>query len=128
LIPVAINKMKTNQLVPIYGNGTNVRDWIYVKDHVNALISVTLGGLSGKQYLIGGDNELSNIELLSIIKSRYEQITNTTLPEVWYEFVSDRPGHDFRYSIDTRDFKMTFPEFNHTLFETAIDDTIRSYL
>jgi len=128
LIPVAINKLKNKQLVPIYGNGENIRDWIYVKDHVNALISVTLGGLVGKQYLIGGNNELSNIELLTLIKSRYEQITNTTLPEVWYEFVSDRPGHDFRYSVDNRDFKMEFPEFKLTPFETAIDETIRSYL
>ena len=128
LIPVAINKLKNKQLVPIYGNGENIRDWIYVKDHVNALISVTLGGLVGKQYLIGGNNELSNIELLTLIKSRYEQITNTTSPEVWYEFVSDRPGHDFRYSVDNRDFKMEFPEFKLTPFETAIDETIRSYL
>jgi len=128
LIPVAINKLKNKQLVPIYGNGENIRDWIYVKDHVNALISVTLGGLVGKQYLIGGNNELSNIELLTLIKSRYEQITNTTLPEVWYEFVSDGAGHDFRYSVDNRDFKMEFPEFKLTPFETAIDETIRSYL
>lgn len=128
LIPLSISKLKKKELIPVYGKGTNIRDWIYVKDHVNALIHVIQDGIAGKQYLIGGNNELSNLEILSLIKTRYEQLTNTIVNDHWYELVSDRPGHDFRYSIDTKDFKLQFPNFKHTCFESALDETIRSYL
>lgn len=128
LIPLAISKLKKKELIPVYGNGTNIRDWIYVKDHVTALIHVIQDGIAGKQYLIGGNNELSNLEILSLIKTRYEQLANTIVNDPWYELVSDRPGHDFRYSIDTRDFKLQFPNFKHTCFESALDETIQSYL
>ena len=128
LIPLAISKLKRKELIPVYGDGSNIRDWIYVKDHVNALIHVIQDGVCGKQYLIGGNNELSNIDLLTTIKTCYEQITNSSVGDTWYEFVSDRPGHDFRYSIDTRDFKLQFPNFKLTSFESALDETIRSYL
>jgi len=112
----------------VYGNGENIRDWIYVKDHVNALMSVTLDGVAGKQYLIGGNNEVSNVELLHTIVAVYETITNQKVDWDWFEYVDDRPGHDFRYSIDNRDFRMEFPNFKLTSFETAINETIRSYL
>ena len=128
LVPLSISKLKKKELIPVYGKGTNIRDWIYVKDHVNALIHVIQDGIAGKQYLIGGNNELSNLEMLSLIKTRYEQITDNIVNNPWYEFVTDRPGHDFRYSIDTRDFKLQFPNFTLTSFETALDETIRSYL
>ena len=128
LIPLCINKLKNKEKIPLYGNGENIRDWIYVKDHVNALINVTLDGIAGKQYLIGGNNEISNIQLIHSIVAVYETITNQSVDWEWFEYVSDRPGHDFRYSIDNRDFRMEFPNFKLTSFETAINETIRSYL
>ena len=76
LIPLTINKLKNKKRVPVYGKGDNIRDWIYVKDHVNALIYVLLNGTEGKQYLIGGNNEMSNMDLLNLIVSTYENATN----------------------------------------------------
>lgn len=128
LIPLTINKLKNKERVPVYGKGDNIRDWIYVKDHVDALISVTLDGIAGKQYLIGGNNEMSNVELLQSVVAVYETITNQKVDWDWFEYVEDRLGHDFRYSIDNWDFKNEFPNFKLTSFETAIDETIRSYL
>jgi len=109
-------------------NGSNVRDWIYVKDHVNALICVLLDGKIGKQYLIGSDNELSNYELIHVIKEVYSTITGIEVDWEWFKYVEDRKGHDSRYSIDNRDFKMEFPQFNTTKFDIAILETVKSYL
>jgi len=95
LIPVCINKLKNKEKIPLYGNGQNIRDWIYVKDHVNALINVLINGTLGKQYLIGGQNEISNIQLIHAIVDAYESITNKKVDWNWFEYVSDRKGHDF---------------------------------
>jgi dTDP-glucose 4,6-dehydratase len=128
LIPVSINKLKNKQKIPLYGNGLNIRDWIYVKDHVNALIRVIQDGNVGKQYLIGANNEISNIQLIHSIVATYENITNQKVDYEWFEYVEDRKGHDFRYAIDTKDFEIEFPKFNTTSFDIAIEQTIRSYL
>jgi len=71
---------------------------------------------------------VSNVELLHTIVAVYETITNQKVDWDWFEYVDDRAGHDFRYSIDNRDFRMEFPNFKLTSFETAINETIRSYL
>ena len=84
LIPLTINKLKNKKRVPVYGKGDNIRDWIYVKDHVNALIYVLLNGTEGKQYLIGGNNEMSNMELLNLIVSTYENATNQKIDWDWF--------------------------------------------
>lgn len=128
LIPLSINKIKNKEKIPLYGNGTNIRDWIYVKDHVNALIHVLQDGIAGKQYLIGGNNELSNIQLIHLIVATYENVTKQKIDWEWFEYVSDRPGHDFRYSVDTKDFMLQFPNFKYTPFEYSLEETIRSYL
>lgn len=104
LIPLVISKALASEPIPVYGNGENIRDWLYVEDHVLALYQVMLKGKSGETYNIGGNNEMRNIDLVNLIcealdklrpkidnKSYREQIT----------FVKDRPGHDIRYSIDT---------------------------
>ena len=128
MIPVCIQKLLNKEAIPLYGNGLNVRDWIYVKDHVNALICVLLDGKIGKQYLIGSDNELSNYELIHVIKDVYSTITGIEVDWEWFKYVEDRKGHDSRYSIDNRDFKMEFPQFNTTKFDIAILETVKSYL
>lgn len=128
LIPVCINKLKNKEKIPLYGNGENIRDWIYVKDHVNALINVLLDGVIGKQYLIGGNNEISNIQLIYLIVATYENITNQKIDWEWFEYVTDRKGHDFRYAIDSKDFKMEFPDWKLTDFNNNLYTTIESYL
>ena len=127
-IPVCINKLKNKETIPLYGNGLNIRDWIYVKDHVSALINVLLDGIVGKQYLIGGNNEMSNIQLIHSIVAVYETITNQKVDWEWFEYVTDRPGHDFRYAIDNKDFLMEFPNFKLSEFNESLRKTVKSYL
>jgi len=128
LIPVCINKLIKKEPIPLYGNGDNVRDWIYVKDHVNALINVLLDGKVGKQYLIGGNNEISNCDLIVLIKDAYSKLTNVTVDWEWYSHVEDRKGHDYKYAIDINDFKEEFPNFKLGSFEENLKKTIQSYL
>ena len=128
LIPVCIDKLKKKEKIPLYGNGSNIRDWIYVKDHVNAIISVIQAGIVGKQYLIGGNNEISNIQLIHSIVAVYETVTNQTVDWEWFEYVTDRKGHDFRYAIDTKDFEMEFKNFKLTDFNENLKATVQSYL
>ena len=128
LIPVCIDKLKKKEKIPLYGNGLNIRDWIYVKDHVNAIIHVIQDGIVGKQYLIGGNNEISNIQLIHSIVAVYETVTNQTVDWEWFEYVTDRKGHDFRYAIDTKDFEMEFRKFKLTDFTENLKATVQSYL
>jgi dTDP-glucose 4,6-dehydratase len=128
LIPVCINKLKNKEKIPLYGNGENIRDWIYVKDHINALINVLLDGIVGKQYLIGGNNEISNIQLIHLIVATYETVTNNKADWELFEYVTDRKGHDFRYAIDTKDFLMEFPNFKLSEFDKSLRETVQSYL
>jgi len=128
LIPVCIDKLKKKEKIPLYGNGSNIRDWIYVKDHVNALINVLLDGIAGKQYLIGGNNEISNIQLIHSIVAVYETVTNQKVDWEWFEYVTDRKGHDFRYAIDTKDFEIEFKNFKLTDFNENLKSTVQSYL
>jgi len=128
LIPVCINKLINKQPIPLYGNGSNIRDWIYVKDHVNALINVLLDGIVGKQYLIGGNNEISNIQLIYSIVAIYENITNQKVDWEWFEYVTDRKGHDYKYAIDTNEFTKEFPNFKLGSFAENLELTIKSYL
>lgn len=128
LIPLAINKLKSKEAIPVYGTGENVRDWIYVKDHVNAIIRVMEDGVIGKQYLIGGDNEISNNELIHAIKDVYEELTQTKVDWEWYKFVEDRKGHDYRYSINNWELKQQFPDYKLSDFKQSLKDTVQSYL
>ena len=106
LIPLTIIKCLNKESIPIYGNGMNVRDWIYVEDHVNALIKCAYYGDVDTSYCIGGNNEISNIDLVERICS----LLDLKIPwEKSYKslitFVDDRAGHDYRYSIDNTKIK-----------------------
>ena len=128
LIPLAINKLKSKEVIPVYGTGENVRDWIYVKDHVNAIIRVIQDGIVGKQYLIGGDNEISNSDLILTIKDVYEELTQTKVDWEWYKHVEDRKGHDYRYAINNWELKQQFPNFKLSDFRQSLKNTVQSYL
>jgi len=128
LIPLAINKLKVKEAIPVYGTGENIRDWIYVKDHVNAIIRVMQDGIIGKQYLIGGDNEISNSDLIQTIKDVYEELTQTKVEWEWYKHVEDRKGHDYRYAINNWELKQEFPDFKLSNFRQSLKDTVQSYL
>ena len=128
MIPKCISSLKSETPIPLYGDGSNVRDWIFVKDHVKALIEILFNGEIGKQYLIGGDNEISNFDLIHILAEEYKNIANKNLPIEWFKFVEDRKGHDLRYAIDNSDFKLDFPNWKPSDFKQSIKKTIQYYL
>ena len=128
-IPVVINKALSNQNIPIYGDGSNVRDWLYVEDHVDALLLIMKKGTNGSSYCIGGDEEVTNLKLVKKICNILEQVkqNNTTYSEL-ISFVEDRPGHDFRYSINSSKLRNELgwkPKYN---LDNALIKTIKWYV
>ena len=99
LIPVVIQKLQNRELIPVYGQGINVRDWLHVEDHAEAIVEIAHRGVNGETYCIGGDCELTNLELVNNLVILYDEM-NGTESENLIQFVKDRPGHDLRYSID----------------------------
>lgn len=100
-IPTIIRSILNNQPIPIYGKGENIRDWLYVDEHATAIDTVFHTGVPGETYNVGGDKELTNLELVHIICDiMYEQGYVTSDPRRLINFVTDRLGHDFRYAID----------------------------
>jgi len=127
MIPKCISSFKSRKPIPLYGNGSNIRDWIFVKDHVAALIEILFNGKSGKQYLIGGSNEISNLDLIYLLFEEYKEITKADLNFKLFEFVEDRKGHDLRYATDNSDFSLDFPNWAPSDFREAIKKTILYY-
>ena len=122
LIPKTIIRSIKNLKIPIYGNGKNIRDWLYVEDHCDAIMKVLLKGKSGDSYNISGNNQLSNIQLVKKIL----KILGKSDDLVYY--VIDRPGHDLRYSLDSTKIRHKLawkPKFK---FEQSLRDTIDWYL
>lgn len=106
LIPVVILNALAGQPIPVYGKGENVRDWLFVEDHAEALLLVLEKGALGESYNIGGDNEARNIDLVREICSILDDLKPEAAPhDRLIEFVTDRPGHDLRYAIDANRIK-----------------------
>ena len=129
LIPLAINKAINGQNIPLYGDGSNVRDWLFIDDHIDALIMVASKALIGKRYCIGGSNEKTNREVLETICEILDQsISKETSFKKLIKNVKDRPGHDFRYSVDSSLIQNELgwaPKYN---FNQGIKKTINWYL
>lgn len=121
LIPFFIFKALRNEPLPLYGDGKNVRDWIYVADHCRAIDLVLHQGRPGEVYNIGADNERSNLDIAKIILAELGK------PESLLTFVKDRPGHDKRYAIDAAKIKTDLGWQPQHEFTTAIRNTIRWY-
>jgi dTDP-glucose 4,6-dehydratase len=101
LIPVVILNALAGKPIPVYGTGTNVRDWLYVEDHADALLTVLAKGQLGRSYNIGGENEARNIDLVQMICALLDEMHPQGAPhDRLITFVTDRPGHDARYAID----------------------------
>lgn len=101
LVPVVILKGLAGEPMPVYGDGTNVRDWLFVEDHADALLTVLTKGALGRSYNIGGENEVSNLELVKMICALLDDRHPEGVPHAdLITFVADRPGHDQRYAID----------------------------
>mgnify|MGYP001029683124 FL=1 len=122
LIPLMIINALHDKDLPVYGDGLNVRDWLYVEDHCEAIDTVLHKGVVGEVYNIGGNNEHTNIEIVKTI------LKHLGKPESLIKFVKDRPGHDRRYAIDATKIRTELGwEPKHT-FETGIKETIDWYL
>jgi dTDP-glucose 4,6-dehydratase len=121
LIPFFISRLMEGKKVPVYGTGLNIRDWIYVEDHCSAVDFVLHTGKSGEIYNVEGGNELTNLEIT------YRLIKILGKDESLIEYVEDRKGHDFRYSLDgTKLEKMGWkPKYD---FDTALEQTVKWYI
>ena len=122
LIPKTIILASNNKKIPIYGTGSNIRDWMYVNDHCEAIHSVMLNGKYGESYNISSDNELDNI---TIVKKILEFMNKS---EDLIEFVEDRPGHDFRYSMSSEKISRELKWNPKTKFNDGLENTIKWYL
>lgn len=129
LIPLMINNVKHHKQLPVYGDGMQVRDWLYVEDHCKAIDMVAEGGRSGEVYNVGGHNERPNIFIVkTIIEQLHERLQDEGISEALIRHVEDRLGHDRRYGIDPTKIKNDLGWYPETPFEKGIVLTIDWYL
>jgi dTDP-glucose 4,6-dehydratase len=131
LIPLVIHNAITGKPLPIYGDGQQVRDWLYVEDHCRAIIRVLQSGTLGETYNIGGWNEKTNLEVVTTVCAILDDLRPRQDGKAYAEqitFVRDRPGHDRRYAIDARKIECELGWRPQESFETGIRKTIEWYL
>jgi len=133
LIPLIITNALAGKNLPIYGNGKQIRDWLYVDDHARALLLVALEGKIGETYNIGGYNELQNIEVVTIVCKILDQLIPSEIDGVesydqLITFVGDREGHDIRYAIDATKLADELKWTPNETFKTGIKKTVQWYL
>jgi dTDP-glucose 4,6-dehydratase len=131
LVPLMIINCLQGNPLPVYGKGENVRDWLFVGDHCDAIHTVLANGEIGETYNIGGNNEIKNIDVVTIICSLLDEISPREDGSSYSDlitFVKDRPGHDFRYAIDAGKIQNDLGWSPNESFETGIRKTIHWYL
>ena len=130
LIPLTISNIIEEKNIPVYGDGKNIRDWVYVEDHNNAVLEIIYKGVLGETYNIGGENEITNIDMVNILCEKLALKTNKK--KDYYKklitFVKDREGHDRRYAINCDKIKKELSWKRNYDFTNAIDITIDWYL
>ncbi len=122
LIPLMISRALNNEKLPVYGEGKNVRDWLYVEDHCRAIDMIVRNGKDGEIYNVGGHEEKANIDIVKIILKKLDK------PESLIEFVKDRPGHDLRYAMNPAKLEKELGWKPSVTFDEGIDKTIDWYL
>ena len=128
LIPLIINNCLQLKDLPIYGDGLNIRDWLYVEDHVKAIDMVINNGRIGEVYNIGGHNERTNLQIVDKVIKYINENVDIKVTKNLKKFVEDRKGHDRRYGIDPRKLKKELGWYPETTFEVGIVKTIKWYL
>ena len=130
LIPLVVKNIVKREPIPIYGDGKNIRDWIYVEDHVEAIDLIFNNGGKGQKYNIGGDNEIRNIDLVNKIIILSDNLLGRSQGDSksLIKFVEDRKGHDYRYSVDSSKLKNDLDWYPKTDFEKGLKKTILHYL
>jgi dTDP-glucose 4,6-dehydratase len=131
LVPLSIQNALAGKPLPVYGDGSNVRDWLYVKDHCQAIIMVLERGRVGETYNVGGNNELANVEVVRILCALLDRLVPNSpfVPHAsLLTFVEDRPGHDRRYAIDAGKIRRELGWVPQETFETGLEKTVLWYL
>ena len=144
LIPLCLTRMLDGGALPIYGDGTNIRDWLYVEDHARGIAAVLEGGRPGEVYNIGGQNEWANLDIVRLLcrvlderfaadetlAQRFPQAppARGLSSESLIEFVTDRAGHDWRYAIDASKIEAELGFVPEETFETGLGKTVDWYL
>jgi dTDP-glucose 4,6-dehydratase len=133
LVPLNILKAHAGEPMPVYGKGENVRDWLHVDDHVAALLLVLERGRIGETYLVGGGGERKNIEVVEMIADLVDELAGSRKPEAGSRrklitFVTDRPGHDQRYAIDSSKLRAELGWTPAHTFESGLRETVAWYL
>ena len=128
LIPLIMNNTLKHKALPIYGDGMQVRDWLYVEDHCKAIDMVIQSGALGEVYNVGGHNERTNIFIVKKIIKYIKENVDSTVGEHLIKYVTDRKGHDRRYGIDPKKIKDALGWHPETTFEDGIEKTLKWYL
>jgi dTDP-glucose 4,6-dehydratase len=128
LIPLLINNCLNKKTLPIYGDGMNIRDWLYVEDHCKAIDIVINNGMLGEVYNVGGHNERTNITIVKTVIDYINKNVDAEVTEGLVKYVEDRKGHDMRYGIDPTKIKDELGWYPETCFEVGIIKTIQWYL
>ncbi len=128
LIPLIINNTLQHKNLPVYGDGLNVRDWLFVEDHCKAIDMVIKEGKPGEVYNVGGHNERTNITIVKTIINHIKDVVDPSVSENLITYVQDRKGHDRRYGIDPEKIKNDLGWYPETTFEVGIKKTIDWYL
>ena len=127
-IPLIINNCLKHKSIPIYGDGSNIRDWLFVEDHCRAIYRVIEEGRFGQVYNIGGHNERTNMQIVKTIIDYLNKNVDSTITEDLIEYVKDRKGHDKRYGINPEKISKELDWLPEIKFEDGIVETIRWYL
>ncbi len=122
LIPLIIMRAMSNEQIPIYSKGENVRDWIFAEDHCNAIDKIIRSGRAGEIYNIGANNERSNLEIVSTVLEKLKK------PKSLISFVKDRPGHDLRYAVNSSKIQQELGWRAETDFSDGLEKTIEWYI
>ena len=129
LIPVVILRALAGEPIPVYGKGENIRDWLYVEDHADALLTVLQRGALGRSYNIGGENEVRNIDLVAMICTVLDRLKPGFAPYAQQiTFVQDRPGHDLRYAIDPTRISTELGWRPSVTLKQGLEKTVQWYL
>ena len=131
LLPVIIFKATSQQAIPVYGTGSNIRDWLYVDDHAAALVRIMLHGKIGRSYNVGGNEERTNLDVVNTVCKILDRLQPAADGKPYVslvEYVTDRPGHDFRYAIDASRIKQELNWEPAETFESGMQKTVQWYL
>ena len=129
LIPTVINSLINKSKIPVYGNGLNVRDWLYVEDHIEAIDIIFHNGSVGETYCIGGNNEIKNIDLIKLIINEFDNLKQNKKSSIGLiNFIKDRLGHDYRYAIDISKINNELGWQPKTNINKGLKNTLNWYL